>query len=1128
MRRIATCFLSGLLIFCLAGTDLSGQATAEISGNVTDATGARIPGADISATQTDIGLTRNVVSNETGFFTIPALPLGPYRVEASLPGFQTYVETGIGLAVGSNPVINIVLQVGQVTETIEVQAQAALVETRAVGISQVMESDLIVELPLNGRNAMELVELQGGAVFTSSGRGGMHFHGQPGVSLAGGMGFGAQYTLDGASHNDPNSGFARPFPFPDALQEFNVETSGLNARSGGQGSGMINSVTKSGTNEIHGNGFWFLRDDALNAKPYGALENETLSRHQFGGTIGGPIVGDQVFFFAGYQGTELSTDPANAESFIPTSAVLAGDWSAMAACNGVDRLPAALGFDANNQIDPARYSVPAVNLASRLPYHLGPDDCGMVQYGIPEERHQKQFVGRIDYQVTDDDLIFGRYMITKDRPEVAFNLVEPVNNLLYQRGYDNTAHALTLGWNRLIGSSMVNSFRAGASKTDVFRKGPSQFSAPDMGINMYSYLPDSIDVSVTGFFQVGSATHVTSFFKNATLQVADDLSFITGNHQLSFGGEVARYVQNGQSNVRSRGGFDFNDERSEQAAGPGEEGLALVDFMLGMPDDFVQAGPIENQIHRYYIALYAADTWTARPGLTLNYGVRWEPYLPPEVEHRQIYNFSVDRFSQGIRSTVFPQADAGLYYPGDDGFPGSEGAGYSGHYNQWGNFGPRIGFAWDLTGDGRTSLRSSYALAYTFQTFQSQIDGPVAPPWGNEIEIDHPISTHGRDGFTDPWDKVPGGNPHPLIFNANDALFIPFGTYIANPYDAPSTYTQSWNMALQRQLTGDWMVGATYTGSATRHAWTARALNPGIYIPGAGDANGNCFLDGNAVWYTVNSGRSCSTNGNLEERRLLRLHDPTNTLGPVDEFDPGGTINYHGLILNARGRTSNGITLNVNYTWSHCVGDYVDFNGGGFDAGQGHPHHNDRSADRGNCPSDRRQVLNVLGSFDTPDFHNDAVRWAFSDWTFSSIYRISAGGPINIDTNRDQARTGNGAQRPNLVASVDPYLDKSGRPNTQWFNPAAFELAPAGTFGNLGYNALKGPKMWDFDIALARTFTTSETTEVQFRAEAFNVLNSFRPSNPENTITSGNFRRGLRSSRAQDMRILQFALKYFF
>ena len=299
MKRIATCFLSGLLVFCVASIDLSAQATAEISGNVTDVTGARIPGADITATQTDTGLSRNVVSNETGFFTIPALPLGPYRVEASLPGFQTYVETGILLAVGSNPVLNIALQVGQVTETVEVQAQAALIETRAVGISQVMESDLIVELPLNGRNAMELVELQGGAVFTSSGRGGMHFHGQPGVSLAGGMGFGAQYTLDGASHNDPNSGFARPFPFPDALQEFNVETSGLNARSGGQGSGMINSVTKSGTNEIHGNGFWFLRDDALNAKPYGALENETLSRHQFGGTIGGPIVGDQVFFFSG-------------------------------------------------------------------------------------------------------------------------------------------------------------------------------------------------------------------------------------------------------------------------------------------------------------------------------------------------------------------------------------------------------------------------------------------------------------------------------------------------------------------------------------------------------------------------------------------------------------------------------------------------------------------------------------------------------------------------------------------------------------------------------------------------------------------------------------------------------------
>src|SRR5437870_4327576 len=333
MERILNVGSVGLVGFAGMCGSAWAQATAQISGSVRDQSGAVLPGVEVTATQTGTGISRSAVTNEAGSYVMSNLTLGPYRLEAALPGFRTFVQSGIVLQVNSNPVINVVLQIGQVTEQVEVQANASLVETRSVGVGRTMETDRIVELPLNGRNAQELLLLAGGSTVVTSVGNAQAFPGRLLISSAGALGPGTDYSLDGMRHLDPWDGQAMTLPFPDALAEFKTETSGLTAQQ--TRSSAVGAVTKSGTNAFHGDLFEFVRNDLFNARQYFAVKGSTLKRNQFGGTIGGPVLKNKLFFFGGYQGTTVRQDPANAFAFVPTPAMLAGDFTAFASpgCN---------------------------------------------------------------------------------------------------------------------------------------------------------------------------------------------------------------------------------------------------------------------------------------------------------------------------------------------------------------------------------------------------------------------------------------------------------------------------------------------------------------------------------------------------------------------------------------------------------------------------------------------------------------------------------------------------------------------------------------------------------------------------------------------------------------------------
>ena len=334
MQRVLRDLAVGAAVLLLTSALAWAQATAELNGRVTDESGAVLPGVTVTATQTDTGFTRTVVTDGTGTYSMPNLPTGPYRLEVSLQGFKTYVQTGIVLQVGATPTINAVLGVGNLEETVSVEAAAPLVDVRSAGISDVVENERIVELPLQGRQVTDLIVLAGAAVQTgvASNRA---MTGGVSISVAGGLNFGVAYTLDGAMHNDVNNNANLPMPFPDALQEFSVATSGLSAQNGMHAGASVNAVTKSGTNSLHGNAFEFVRDKRFNAKdPFAAIDPATgkrkddgLVRNQFGGTLGGPIVRDKLFFFGGYQGTNVTQTPAANITYVPTAAMLAGDFT---------------------------------------------------------------------------------------------------------------------------------------------------------------------------------------------------------------------------------------------------------------------------------------------------------------------------------------------------------------------------------------------------------------------------------------------------------------------------------------------------------------------------------------------------------------------------------------------------------------------------------------------------------------------------------------------------------------------------------------------------------------------------------------------------------------------------------
>ena len=1086
-----------VIVLALSSISLWAQGTSQIQGVVQDATRAAIGGAEVKATQTDTGAIRTVTSSEDGTYVLSNLPIGPYRLEVSRAGFTTYVQTGIVLQVATNPTINISLQVGAVSEQIQVEANASPVETQTTSVGGVIENQRILELPLNGRNAVELIGLAG-AVIPAGRAGTAGFPGGLNFSVAGGQLNGVTYFLDGALHNNPFDAVNLPFPFPDALQEFKVETSTLTAQNGLHSAAAVNVVVKSGTNAFHGDLFEFFRNGKMNARNFFAPRRDTLKRNQYGGTIGGPIVKDKFFFFAGYQGTKTRSDPADRPGFVPTTRMLAGDFSG---CNFPQLRDPGTGANyPNNQIPVSQFSPQALAIVKKFPDAVGP--CGQVSFGPVTKINEAQGLGRVDYTISQKQTLFGRYMATTYLLPPAFSLSKNILDTV-QGGLDNLAQSAAIGHTYVLTPTTVNTFRLAANRVAVHRYNDDYFSGCDIGVKIYCFVPHQTVLTVTGGPNVGVGTAIEASFIPTYYTLSDDVSLVRGSHQFGFGFSAFKYQHSQKANVFSAAAFGFNGVAS---------GAGMSDFLLGRLGTLTQGLPNTVFTYKWYYGLYGQDTWKVSRRLTANVGLRWEPFLPQGLNNGAVYNFSFDRFNQGVRSTVFKNAPAGLLYAGDPGFTGKTGV-----QNRYNQFAPRMGLAFDPRGDGRTSIRASFGMSYDFPNLMIMSTPATAPPFGNTVQPPGPLN------FADPFSTVAGGNPFPGSFDSN-APFVQFGSFVAEQPDAKATTVYSWNLGLQRQIGSSWLVSATYVGSETAHLWVSEQLNPAVLVPGP---------------LTCPAGvtTACNSTTNTNQRRLAYLRNPREGqfLGYVDQFESGGTVSYNGLLLSLQERLSHGVSLNANYTWSHCIGDITQASSvGGAGAGLLDP--NNRRFDRGNCQTptldgtqalDRRHIASFSAVVEAPRFNNATLRKIGSDWKLSSSYRVLSGAFQTVTTGIDFQLSGSNNQRPNQILE-NPLCDNP-RPSC-WINPAAFAQPALGTLGNSGRSSIPGPGFWEIDMALSRIFRVTERRTVEVRAEAFNLTNSFRAGAPGMPLvtTMRNSPQFGQILTAQDPRIMQLAMKFVF
>jgi len=690
--------------------------------------------------------------------------------------------------------------------------------------------------------------------------------------------------------------------------------------------------------------------------------------------------------------------------------------------------------------------------------------------------------------------------------------LSPDNILTVNRpGRNDWAYSYAIGDTWLASPTTVVSGRLATNYTRIFRRGAEFFDMGEMGVKtLYTgYYPKYSQVSVTNGFSLGAGTQNNSKITTFTTALNLDASMTRATHQVGVGGSVAYWDSNNHGNVFSPGNFTF---------GTTFTGRGLSDFLLGKMSQFEQATPNENPVKKTYMSVYVADSWKVSPRWTLNYGLRWEPDIPEVLKQGTVTNYSDARRLAGIKSKVYLNAPPGFLYPGDEGHPGKRGREIN-----WATLAPRLGFAWDVNGDGKTSLRASAGIGYDYPNVQMHLWTAISPPWGLDIVVPNPPK------LEDPWSTVAGGSPFPAVFDQN-AKFIPSGSYTVMPTKLDTSQAQSWNLSLQRQLSTDVVVSASYLGNHIIHMLMTAPLNPGIYFPGNANAAGQCFAQGYTFQTTPNA--VCSTTTNFNSRTPLALTDFDRVgrwVGPLAEYQSVGNASYHALLIDVRKRATKGLTISTNYTWSHCLAsERDDLNGSLLSPSQTYIRVGDRERRRTNCTSDRRHVLNLSAVAETPQFANRTLRILASGWRISPIYRVRSGAWLSVSAGGgiDTARTGVAvATQPADQILADVYGDTSGRPGTVWLDRNAFKQPDVGTLGNMNLRTVRGPKAWQFDAAISRSFKIVEKQSLEFRGEAYNVTNSFRPDNP-NTALNNQFFGQIRT--AQDARILQFALKYVF
>jgi outer membrane receptor protein involved in Fe transport len=1088
------------------------QITGSIRGNVLDPSGAIVQAATITATQIETGLTRTAMTGRQGDYVLIELPIGHYQLEVKARGFQTYLQQGISLDINETATVSVHLKVGAEAEQVQVRADAALVQSTVSSLGETVMEREILDLPLDGRNFSQLGLLQPGVVPLTPGlleAGGPARAGQA-YAVDGQRPESNNFMIDGADNvNAVDAGYVLKPPI-DAIAEFRILTHNANAEFGRNTGSTTNIVTRGGTNSFHGAAWEFLRNNAMDASDYFTQSVQPLKQNQFGATFGGPILKDKTFFFGYYEGFrnhQGETVPAT----VPSLAERQGNFAQLCTsgftnglCNDPNPADGQQLYNfltgapvPNNQltsIDPI-----ANNILPFFPLpNSGPN--GFITTQTLSENND-QFGLRLDHYLSRADTLNFRYMFSAGPTTDPLSPVG-ANVPGFPVGEDDRAQNFVAQETHVFSSNTIGVARFSYLRNKFLLDEHLNHESPsDLG---FEYEPTLASAAGPPFIQVGGYASVgdpitgpRNTFQN-TFDASGSLSWIHGRHELKFGGGYRRDQINALQGIASNGFFVFSTF-------PYSDGFAS--FLSGNPVVFLQGGgDFSREIRERAFDAYAQDNYRITSNLTLNLGLRYE--LPfPATENKNRMNL----FVPGAQSQVIPNAPPGLLYPGDPGVP----AGLI--PTQKTAFAPRVGFAWDPRGDGKTVVSAAYGIFY--EPYYTGEGGPLqdpvsAPPYLKTQQISFPVNS-----FANPfYSPDPFGQPFPepmtlLVLSRN--LHLP--------------YAQDWNLNIQRSFGADWLFQAAYVGTTGVRLPRFIEGNPAVFVPG---------LD--------SSGNPISTENNVNQRRLYSgctLALPNDCVySSVGEIASIANSSYNALQTSLRKRFSHGLSFLASYTWSHSIDDVSSFNITGSAsqpvAGENDLAQNpfDLAAERGPSMFDARNRFVLSYQWSIP-FLQHSSSWyghVLGNWQLNGIFTAMSGTPFTVFDSNDVSLQG---QAPEISGFSSNRPNVIGNPNSgprtaaEWFNVSAFQKLqpdPLGrfeVFGDEGRNAVLGPGYVNWDFSALKNIRLTESKDLQFRGELFNVLNHTNFRLPVSDIESPTF--GQIQSDVSP-RVIQVALKFLF
>jgi Carboxypeptidase regulatory-like domain len=1080
-RRSLTLSLLLAIVFATQGITLFAQAIGSIRGTVSDDTGARIADATVTATHVETHVARSAATNSEGIYVFPDLPIGSYSLEIRRDGFETQKREGIVLLTGQTLDLALQIKVGNVAQSVEVTSAAPLIQTASSSVQTSVNQQQMQELPLNGRNALQLTVLTSGTALTSVGT----ESGQQdnvGLTVNGLRATQNNFQLDGAVYNNRFFDSVPILPNPDALQEFTIQSSNYGAQYGGAGA-LVQLSTRSGTNHIHGSAYEFLRNTVLDARNYFQQTTPPFKLNQFGGTVGGPIIKNRTFFFFAAEDLQQRSSPNPISITVPTAAELNGDFSALLAKGTAIFNPANGQPYPNNQITtPISPLSGAVAQKFLVPLAANPI-TGVFNSTSNSNIDSTQYLAKIDHAVTHTNQLSGRYFYNQDNFQRPFNapLGFFAENLFRNQ-------SLILTDTQVFSPSLTAIFSASAgrfARTQI-PQAPGQQSLQDLGQNVPLGAPGEsifpgIRANISGFVNIFSGGALTQDATSFDYKAA--VTKVLHAHTLDFGAEFERDRIDMNDYSYTPGDNTFSGQRTAAPtgatlpAGTTKSGSALADFYLGLDSQFFQDNGRKAYLRVNRPSLYAQDDWRLTRSLTLNLGLRWDPWLPPTD-----LNETLVGFIPGFQSQIAPDAPAGLIFKGDAGLQDSV------FRKNWKDFAPRVGFAYNVGGKGSTVVRGSYGIFYGFPEGLLYQRTDATQPVNLYLSYPAPAAA---------WDNIyasyPGGSPFPRghvspsqFLNYQFALPVSGGVLDPN---SNVNYTQSWNLTLEQQLTRNTAFSLAYVGNHGAHIMGSRQFNPAVFGPGA-------------------------TVGNENSRRLYP------GLGAVEMAQSYEYSIFSSLQANFVVRSQHGLTLLTNIAW----GKVVDNTSSATEGNTGPPNPFNLQSGRGPADFDQSLRYNLSLNYITPHVAVTGFRSALvNNWQVNAIVSLQSGLPFTVVSGTDRSLSGIGNDYADIVGNPARPSGVSGI--KEYFNTAAFVPAATGTFGNIGRNSLRGPGYADVDSSIFKDILQGERVHAQFRAEAFNTFNRVNFANPIANVSSGTYGQ---ITSANSPRVFQFGLKLLF